>query len=192
MFHYEDGDDTGKTATYIKSTLLILGKIVIVTVVALALSITSIDANVVQANAAGSPAVKDPSLKIPSGICQTSLKISSPTDGQSFFENERGPGNDGFVTITFSGSLSNPCRVVFAQLNWYLDGQFLGTGQITHKTLFAGCESYAPHIAKLVATFQKPPTKAQSVTAFTDAGSSSDVASNSISRTVSFTTGAVC
>ncbi|AIC16587.1 hypothetical protein [Nitrososphaera viennensis] len=173
-------DDTDINQQKIHPTF---GKLVIVTIVALTLSIATIGASIMQANAAVT-AAKDSLVKIPPRICTTTLTISSPANGANFFENERGPGNDGFMTIKFSGSLSNPCRVVFANLNWYLDGKSLGAGGVVYKTLFAGCESYTPHTATLVATFQSPPAKAQSDATF-------QVAS-SMSKSVSFTTGAVC
>lgn len=181
MSQDKEDDYAAANITQRRKSRSALGKIVIVTLVASALSIAGIGGSIVQVNAAAEPAVK---ITPPRNVCPTTLTISTPADGQNFFENERGPGNDGFMTIKFSGSIYNPCRVVFAKLDWYLDGQFLGTGGVVYKTLFAGCESYTTHTARLVATFQQPPAKAESVAAST--------ASNSISKTVSFTTGIVC
>jgi hypothetical protein len=181
MFRDKENANISKNNT--SSTLV---RIAFVTIIILTLSLASIGGatSIMRANAAEPTIKSDVAVKVPPRICRTALTITSPTNGQSFFENERGPGNDGFMTIKFSGSISNPCRVVFAKLNWYLDGKFLGTGGVVYKTLFAGCESYTPHTATLVATFQQPPAKAQSVAMLPVA--------NSISKSVSFTTGAVC
>lgn len=179
-------------------------KIAIAAVTSLALSIASIGTGIVHANAAAenpSVAAKDiPVLpRLPSRFCTTTLTITSPTDGANFFENERAPGNDGFMTIKFSGSVHNPCAVAFTtKLSWYLDGKFLGNGGTVYKTLFAGCESYTSHTAKLVATFQKPVAKAgfsgpASMTGDVyTAAAFSAASSSAISKSVSFSTGIVC
>lgn len=200
----DDIDNSSSRRYPSSSTTTAVGKRIFVTVVVVVLvltvSIATIggSASIMQAaNAVEPPLVGKITPKLPPRLCTTSLSISSPTNGASYFENERGPGNDGLVTIKFSGSAYNPCRPVFTNLNWYLDGRFLGSGAVVYKTLFAGCESYTTHTATLVATFQKPPAKAtassfMALTTTAPPPIPPPSAANSMSKSVSFTTGAVC
>ncbi|HVX03159.1 MAG TPA: hypothetical protein VHA09_08400 [Nitrososphaera sp.] len=179
-------DDDSVKSNGQKTCRLAAGKdAIVLAAIVLTISFAGIGStSIMQANAA-QPPIGGIIPKLPPRACTATLNISSPTNGANYFENERAPGNDGFVTIKFSGSYYNPCRPVFTSLKWYLDGKFLGSGDTVYKTLFAGCESYTTHTATLVATLQVPPAKAiNSVATLAPA--------NSMSKSVSFTTGIVC
>lgn len=90
--------------------------------------------------------------KLPLSSCETTVRISTPQNGAYFFEDQNGLGSDGiagtsdddgYVPIEFSGSLSNPCKVVPATLHWEIEGS-MGpivhfTGPTTVRNIFAGC-----------------------------------------------------